>query len=296
MKKNPAETFALNAIEKALSKKSLNEFIDAWTRMKEHYERFYSQTLRLIKKSLSEEEIFDWAKRLAFRRETRGLACLVMALGNPFPLHEEEVKHFLLDLGNDAYWGTREAAAYAFASVLLKNFDEFYPLLKEWVRNDSENIRRAVSLAVKYIGKARKPEYGEPLLRLLEPLLSDRSIYVRKNLGPFAIGDGLLRTYPKPTMMYVEKWSHSQDDQVLWNVAMVFSSAEGAKHCDEAVKILRRLAEDERKFVWRAVASALKNLGRRKPEKVKPELNRWLNDQKRRKVAEVSLQYIEKKK
>ena len=30
-------------------------------------------------------------------------------------------------------------------------------------------------------------------LRLLEPLMADRSQYVRKNLGPYAIGDGLLR-------------------------------------------------------------------------------------------------------
>lgn len=293
MAKNIAD---VTVIEKSLSKKNLDKFIDAWTQMKEHYAEFYSETLKLVKKNLSEEENFEWAKQLILRRKTRSIGCLMLALENHYPRHKEEVKRLLLDLGNDARWETRESAAYAFASVLLKNFEKVYSQFQEWVRHDSENIRRAVALAAKYVGKARKHECGEPLLRLIEPLLSDKSVYVRKNLGPFAIGDGLLRTYPKLTMQYVEKWSQSQDEQVLWNVAMVFSSAEGAKHCDEALPILRRLALDKRRYVWRAVASALRNLGRRKPDKVKPELERWLLDEKRRKVAEVALYCIERRK
>jgi len=286
----------ISAIEKSLSKKNLNEFIDAWTKTKEHYAKFYEDTLKLVKKNLDEEESFEWAKQLALRRETRNLACLMLTLGNPYLRYEKEVKRLLLTFGNDASWETREAAAYSFVSVLLKNFDTAYPQFQEWIRHDSENIRRAVVLAAKYVAKARKPEYGEPLLRLIEPLLSDKSVYVRKNLGPFAIGDGILRTYPKLTMQYVEKWSQSRDEQVLWNVAMIFSSAEGAKHCDEALPILRRLAADERRYVWRAVALALRNLGRRKPEKVKSELKHWLINGKCKKVGEIALHHIERRR
>jgi len=288
-----ANTAEIYSIKKSLSKKNLNEFINTWTQMKKHYAKFYGETLRLVKKYLNEEEIFEWAEQLAPREGTRSLGCLMLTLGNPYLQHAQEVKRFLLALGDDANWETREAASDAFASVLLRNFDEVYSQFQEWVRHDSENIRRAVALAAKKVAKARKPEYGEPLLRLIEPLLSDKSVYVRKNLGPFAIGDGLLRAYPKLTTQYVKRWSQSRDEQVLWNVAMVFSAAEGAKHCDEALLILRRLASDERRYVWRAVASALRNLGRRKPEKVKPELKRWLLDKKRRKVAETALHYME---
>jgi 3-methyladenine DNA glycosylase AlkC len=289
-------TAQISVIEKSLSKKNLNEFIDAWTRMKEHYAKFYNETLKLVRKNLNEEEKFEWAKNLAFRKQTKSLACEMLTLGNPYLSHEEEVKRLLLMLGNDSDWGTREAASDAFASILLKNFDEVYSQFQEWVRHDSENIRRAVALATKKVGNARKAEYGERLLRLVEPLLSDKSVYVRKNLGPFAIGDGLLRAYPKLTMQYVKKWSRSQDKQVLWNVAMIFSAAEGARHFDEALPILRRLAADERRYVWRAAASAFKNLGRRKPEKVKPKLMRWLHDKKRRKAAEIALHYMGRRK
>jgi len=290
------DTKDINAIQNALSKKSLSEFINAWTQKKEHYTEFYNKTLRLAKKYLNEEETFNWAKHLATKRETRNIACHVFALGNPYSRHEKETKHFLLDLGNDERWETRESAAYAFSNVLLKNFNEVYPQFQEWVTNGSGNIRRAVALATKYVSKARKSDYGEPLLRLVEHLLSDKSIYVRRNLGSFAIGDGILRAYPKLTMQYIEKWSHSPDEQVLWNVAMIFTSAESAKHCDEALPILRKLATDDRRFVWRAVASALRNLGRRHPEKVKPELQRWLKDEKRKKVAETALSFINRRK
>jgi len=293
MAKNVAD---FRSIEKSLSEKNLNEFINTWTQMKRHYAKFYEETLRLLKKHLNEEENFEWAKELALRKETKSLACLMLAIGNPYPHHEEEVKNLLLMLGNDTNWETREAASDAFASVLLKNFDKVYSQFQEWVRHDSENIRRAVALAAKKVGKTRNPEYGEPLLRLVESLLSDRSIYVRKNLGPFAIGDGLLMAYPKLTMQYIKKWSRSQDEQVLWNVAMIFSASEGAKQCDEALPILRRLATDERRYVWRAVASALSNLGKRKPEKVRPELERWLHYEKRKKVAKIALHYIERRK
>jgi len=290
MTKNTAD---FSAIEKPLLEKNLNEFVYAWTQTKPQYAKLYGATLRLVKRCFNEEEIFEWAEQLAVKKETRSLACLVLALGNPYPHHKEAVKRLLFDLGNDTNWETREAASDAFASVLLKNFNDVYPQFQAWVKHDSENIRRAVALAAKKVSKVRKPEFGEPLLRLVEPLLSDKSVYVRKNLGPFAVGDGLLRAYPKLTVQFVKKWSQSQDEQVLWNVAMVFSAAEGAKHCDEALPILKRLAADERRYVWRAVASALKNLGRRKPEKVKPELKRWLHDKKRRKVAETALHYVE---
>jgi len=282
-----------SAIQKSLLKKNLKEFISAWAETKKHYAKLYGETLGFVKKNFGEEEIFAWAKQLALREETKSLACLMLVLGNPYQRHGEEVKKLLLTLGNDANWEVREAASDAFASVLLKNFDKAYPQFQEWVKHNSENIRRAVALAAKKVAKSRKPEFGEPLLHLIEPLLSDKSVYVRKNLGPFAIGDGFLRAYPKLTMQYVKKWSHSQDDQVLWNVAMVFSAAEGVKHCDEALPILTQLAADKRRCVWRAVASALKNLGRRKPEKVKPELRRWLLDEKRRKVAETALHFVE---
>jgi 3-methyladenine DNA glycosylase AlkC len=158
-----------------------------------------------------------------------------------------------------------------------------------WVRHLSENVRRAVVVAAKKVGQKRVSGRGELLLRLIEPLLKDTSVYVRRNLGAFAIGDGLLRAYPGLTLAYLKNWSFSDDEQVLWNVAMVFSSAEAVKHCGEALPILRRLACDRRRFVWRAAASALRNLVRRRPEEVTCAIEDWNASEPLRKVKSIAL-------
>lgn len=176
-----------------------------------------------------------------------------------------------------------------------RNFDEAYALLQRWARHPSENVRRAVVLTAKKAGKERRPEWGEPLLDLLKPLLSDRSVYVRKNLGPFAIGDGLLRYYPGLTIARLTRWAEEEDEQVRWNVAMAFSTAGAARHLDAALPILERLAADDRRFVWRAVASAMRNLGRRVPERVVPVLKEWLKDERRARPAETALGLIPSK-
>jgi len=44
--------------------------------------------------------------------------------------------------------------------------------------------------------------------------------------------------------------------------------------------------------VWRAVASALWKLGRRRPDIVRPELSRWLEDERRIPVAREALKHI----
>ena len=74
-----------------------------------------------------------------------------------------------------------------------------------------------------------------------------------------------------------------------WNVAMTFSAAGAARHLEVGLGILRGLAADDRRFVWRAAASAMRTLGKRHPERVRAELQTWLDDAARRAPAEVAL-------
>ncbi len=57
------------------------------------------------------------------------------------------------------------------------------------------------------------------------------------------------------------------------------------------MEILTELAADGRRYVWRAVASALLYLARRHAE-VQDTLKTWLNDPIRSKVAEAALRYL----
>jgi len=102
-----------------------------------------------------------------------------------------------------------------------------------------------------------------------------------------------LRCYPELTLPRLEEWAGREDEQTRWNVAMAFSAAAAARHVERALSILERLAVDERRFVWRAVASAMRNLGRRDPTEVMPALQRWLADERLRRPAVVALRYLQ---
>jgi 3-methyladenine DNA glycosylase AlkC len=193
------------------------------------------------------------------------------------------------DSGN---WAVREYAGSCAGRILNQHFDEFYPVMKAWSKHASENVRRAVVIAAMEAAKANHPKHGAKLLQLLDPLMNDDSRYVRVNLGQFAISLALLKNYPQLTLKWLDKHSKRENEYARWNVAMVWSAVGGRLYAREGARLLHRLAADERRFVWRAVASAAVKLGQAKPEVVKPLLKKWKVDSKRRHVAEVVERYI----
>ena len=238
------------------------------------------------------EALYDWACRLADRPEAAARAIGVGLFRHYWPSRPDEVQARLLRLADDEDWWVREAAHSTMGSLLTAHFDDLYPILRSWARHPSANVRRGVAIAARQAGNERREDWAEALLNLVEPLLADREEYVRKNLGPYAIGDGLLRCYPRPTLARLRRWADDPREEVRWNVAMAFRSFGGTRHLQEALEILAQLAADERRFVWRAAASALHYLGRRQPEAVRPVLEGWLQDEQRAQAAEVALRYI----
>ena len=236
------------------------------------------------------EQLWEWGLLLADHDPSANLGCQILT--SFFPDRADDLAVIWLRLADHPGWEVREDAAWMVSEFLLADFEEAYAWCLQWVRDSSENVRRAVVVGVKIAAKARVPEWGDRLLDLIEPLLSDRSVYVRKNLGRFAIGDGLLRCYPELTLKRLATWARRLDEQTRWNVAMAFSAAEGATHVDSAIHILTDLAADERRFVWRGVASAMRNLARRRPAETVPILQTWLQDEARRQVAELALEHI----
>lgn len=237
------------------------------------------------------DALLSWAARLLDEGLSTTLS--VGLLVKAYVDRPSDVTGRALELAEDDKWERREDAAWLLSELLASHFEDVYQQCLRWVRHPSANVRRAVAVAVKRAAKGREPERGERFIDLLEPLLTDRDKYVRKNLGPFAIGDGLLRCYPEMTLDRLEAWSHRGDEQIRWNVAMAFSTAEGAKHLDAALRILTPMAADERRFVWRAVASAMHNLGRRHRQTIRPVLASWLSDERRRQVADVVLRHVD---
>lgn len=208
----------------------------------------------------------DWASRLLShpRRVDKELAAILLA-----PLarsHPADVERAALRLARDERWDVREAAAALLGEALDVSFEQFYRSCRTWMDKDEPRVRRAIVVAAKYAARSRVPERASRLLDLIEPALHDRDEYVRRNLGPFAIGDQLLRSYPEETLARLERWATDADEVVRWNVAMAFSSATGAKLAAQGLPILRILAHDESKFVARAANATLRRIEKRRPD------------------------------
>jgi len=252
----------------------------------------YYAVKRIVRMSDHDEPLLHVAERFASceEAEPRHVACGLIA--EAYLQDPEKSIALLYRLVDDPNWTVRESAVDACGRALRNDFDRMREVLREWGSDQSENVRRAVLIAVIKASQLRTLGWGEPLLKLIEPLLVDRAKVVRRNLGPFALGSAMLSHYPSITFEYLVNWSTSTDEQTLWNVAMAFSASAAPPLVKRALIVLRKLSLDERRYVWRAVAAAMWKLGRKKPEVVRPELARWLEDERRVHVAREALRFL----
>lgn len=208
----------------------------------------------------------DWATRLLQhpRRVDKELAAMILR-----PLiatHRADVERAVHRLARDDDWEVRESAASLLGDALEREFGDYLVPAQKWVATGDARLRRAVIVAAKYAARSRHPERAETLLDLIEPALADHDEYVRRNLGPFAIGDQLIRSYPDATFTRLERWAHEPNENVRWNVASAFTSASGARVAERAFGMLAFLSTDTRPFVQRAVGAAARNILKRRPE------------------------------
>ncbi len=207
----------------------------------------------------------DWAQRLLAhpRRVDKDFAALML-----LPLaasHPKDVARAAHRLARDDDWEVREYGATLVGRLLSRAFDPFLPAAREWVRGPDSRLRRAVVVGAKYAARDRRPEHAEALLDLIEPALRDHDEYVRRSLGPFAVGDQFLRSYPEATLARIARWAQDEDENVRWNAAMAFSAASAARHADLGLALLDTLARDPSGFVRRGAVAARRRLAARVP-------------------------------
>jgi 3-methyladenine DNA glycosylase AlkC len=251
---------------------------------------------RLIAAHLAERppDRLAWTKALLGHAQSTVRGIGVMILPNLYTYRPSFVAAQLMRFADDDNWIMREHAGNAAGRVLNEHFCEFYSMLERWTQHSSENVRRAVVIATMsaFDRERPQPERTEPLLKLHDALITDRAEYVRVNLGPFAIGAMILRHYPEATLKRLRKWARLKDEAARWNVAMVWTSVGARKYAEAGVELLDQLATDERRFVWRAVASAMVKLARARPEVCRPVIAAWSRDPQRAHVAEVAQKYL----
>lgn len=204
-----------------------------------------------------------------------------LLLARSYPQHPAEAVEGLRRLATDGNWEVREWAGSATGAVFVQDFSRLLPEMRDWLRDESQFVRRAVCIAIIGAADVRHPERADPLLALADALAGDPAEEVKRNTGPFAVGGALLGKYPQRTLAHVRSWAASDQEIRRWNAAMVFVAANARHHIDDGLDILSRLAPDPRRPVWMAVGSALKHLVKRDADRVVPELRKWLLDNRK---------------
>ena len=236
-------------------------------------------------KRLPAERLAETALWFASRDNDTAKELGALLLARSYPQHPQDAIAALRHLADDGNWEVREWAGSATGIVFDSGFDALLPEMHEWLRDESQFVRRAVCIALMGAADAKHPERAEPLLALADVLAGDSAEYVKRNTGPFAVGGALLGKHPEQTLEHVRRWAASDEEIRRWNAAMVFVAANSRKHIDEGLALLSGLATDKRRPIWMAVASALKHLIKRDPDRVVPELRKWLLDDRKRPAA-----------
>lgn len=226
------------------------------------------QAIKFIRGAKLGERLFSTVSDLCHHESPTAQEIGAILLTDVYPENAPDVDSILFKLADSPNWEVREWVASACGVIVEHSFKMFFPRMVEWSKAPTENHRRAVVLAIMYAGKCRETEYIKPFLDTLEPLLSDPSKYVRDNLGPFAIGSALIKYYPEQVLERLKVWINDENEQVRWNVAMIFSAVEGAKHAKEAEEIFDVLKTDQRPYVKRAVNKALRVISKNNVEPI----------------------------
>jgi len=238
----------------------------------------FQELIREIDRPAMRRKVWSWIRLCAARPETeaREIACAL--LDTFWKDRRKDVERLTLNLARDENWEVRQYAASTMARIVRSNFRLYFRYLRRWSMHPDPSVRRQVIVAAAAVADPDHPEWAKPLLDLFGPHLSERDPFVRKNLGPFALGQGMLVAYPEATIERFHEWVMTDNELILWNIGMAFTTAAAPLHWEGALEILRVLAADRRRFVWSVAAMALRNLAQHRPRPVQPVLKRWMDD------------------
>jgi|SRR5581483_11307193 len=164
---------------------------------------------------------------------------------------DKQLEDAIRFLSTHADWELREEAAMMFRTLIKRNFDHWFNVMKDFVNSDSVNLKRAAVVGA--MTKLSKEQTKKIVEAIFQPNLPYNHVYMKKNLGPFAIGSHLLKNEPVLTFSYLNKWIKNKNENVRWNVLMAFSQAQGKKYREQALKYVRQVEQDPSKTVQRAV-------------------------------------------
>ncbi len=210
------------------------------------------------------------------------------AFGEIGKVHFQKVLPVMYECIPDVQWEALEAMAWGVGKMVIAHPDEVLPTLREWARDKNHWVRKAVSHSMVIFLNTTKTSRLEDILGIMDILIKDSHTEVRKSIG-FVLRQ-VSRKAPQRMVQFFSKWIKEEDQYLRWNIA------NGSRNLgEEVLPILKELARDDRNFVRRASASALKDIARKHKGAAKL-LEEWQQDPHEgvREAAATALSYVKK--
>ncbi len=173
-----------------------------------------------------------------------------------------EYSELVVRLAGDPDWEVREWAVSPLVDRYRADPASAWGLYQKWVKEGPDVIQRALAVAIKVLAKVRDLPI-EPLIALVDGLVAVEADFVRRNLGPFCIGDSLLPNYPEETLRHLTGWVGQASWAARWNAAAAFTAKRSHPLLVRAADFIGPLENDPDIRVRRAAFRALRLSGLR---------------------------------
>lgn len=205
-------------------------------------------------------EATHWIPRLA-HSPLAGAREVAAHLIAPLWHEREDFDPLVSALADDPDWEVREWAVEPFVSRYSASPDRAGPQFVDWAESASDGVKRALALAVKSLARDPVIDVG-PLLTILDQVARCEAEYVRKNLGPFVVGDGVLLRHPVPMLEHLAVWAQRPEWPARWNAAAAFTAKRSQGYVDVAAVWLADLVKDSEDRVRRVAEKVVGSMVR----------------------------------
>jgi hypothetical protein len=195
-------------------------------------------------KVCSGEQLFEVAKSFTELNSATAKEIGIYILPKFYRENRNFVEQKILLIGDDLNWEVREWAASALEIIICEDYEIVLQFISSLVKHASPNLRRLSAVAIGYSSRCTNNEVFQTLLKLLEELLEDENPYVRRSLSPFAIGTYAIAYKTEITCNWLLNLLKHNNDDVIWNIGLILTTAEGAKHIKELFPIIVYMIRD----------------------------------------------------
>ncbi|SCW48182.1 hypothetical protein SAMN04487970_100927 [Paenibacillus tianmuensis] len=224
------------------------------------------QALQVIEAALPDpKRLVRLASGLAQSGDETAQELAVFLLSGHYTAAPDETAERLRILAESPHATVRRWTGEACGTLLVKQFQAFYPQLAAWSASPMPHEVTAVAHAVRIAAKTRNPAWSRPLLDLIELLMSGTPVSAGKPISPLTLGEGLLASYPEETAARLDVWIASAKEAVRIHATNMYASTAAAEHWDLLAPAFAKLEQDVSPAVRRAVVRARKQLLKRLP-------------------------------